>query len=327
MLMIPLPFVIALFVATFALFEWFGRGFARRGGWLFAFLGILILQEILIGLRFGYGFEALRLIQPLSAALLAPLAYLSFRRPAPSLGLLLHLLPLGAVVLTVILYLSALDVVLAFCSLVYAALLARLGMGGADALAWMEVSRARAVVGLLWAVVAVLVFSSVTDAAIAYDFWLTQGENTGRIAGWISAIALVLFGALLVWMTVRARPTPPPAAQDTAETADIFAQLEALMQDEQLHLDADINLSRIARRMRRPARDVSRAVNNHAGCNVSQYINQLRVSEARRLLQQTDMPVTQVIYASGFNTKSNFNREFARITGQTPSGWRDQVRA
>ena len=54
----------------------------------------------------------------------------------------------------------------------------------------------------------------------------------------------------------------------------------------------------------------------------SQYINRLRVQEACRLLAGSDMSVTQVIYAAGFNTKSNFNREFTRNTGQTPSAWR-----
>ena len=33
--------------------------------------------------------------------------------------------------------------------------------------------------------------------------------------------------------------------------------------------------------------------------------------------------VTDAMLASGFNTKSNFNREFRRVTGRTPSDWRD----
>ena len=32
---------------------------------------------------------------------------------------------------------------------------------------------------------------------------------------------------------------------------------------------------------------------------------------------------TDAMLASGFNTKSNFNREFRRVTGRTPSDWRD----
>jgi AraC-like DNA-binding protein len=32
--------------------------------------------------------------------------------------------------------------------------------------------------------------------------------------------------------------------------------------------------------------------------------------------------VTAAMLASGFNTKSNFNREFLRVTGKTPSAFR-----
>jgi len=31
--------------------------------------------------------------------------------------------------------------------------------------------------------------------------------------------------------------------------------------------------------------------------------------------------ISEVIYDSGFNTKSSFNREFRRVTGTTPSAW------
>jgi AraC-like DNA-binding protein len=32
--------------------------------------------------------------------------------------------------------------------------------------------------------------------------------------------------------------------------------------------------------------------------------------------------VTTAMLDSGFNTKSNFNREFLRVTGASPSKWR-----
>ena len=41
------------------------------------------------------------------------------------------------------------------------------------------------------------------------------------------------------------------------------------------------------------------------------------------MLADPKASITETIYASGFNTKSNFNREFARVTGKTPSEWRN----
>ena len=322
MFMVPLPFVIAMFAGVFLVFEWTHRGLERRNGWFLAFLGLLIFQEVLIGLRFGYGLEGLRLIQPLSAALISPLAYLAFRRPALDRRALIHLVPLIGVLLSVLFFLDLLDVVLAATNLIYAMLLIRLGLGGSDALGWVEVHRSKAVLALLWLVAGVQVTSFLTDAVIAYDFFTTQGSNTVRIVAWTTVIGLMVFGVGYAMVILIGRRSTRTDAAERADNEAVFSKLSTLMQAEKLHLDADINLNRIARRMVRPAREVSRAVNAIAGCNVSQYINRLRVQEACRLLAGSDMSVTQVIYAAGFNTKSNFNREFTRNTGQTPSAWR-----
>ncbi|WP_113865588.1 helix-turn-helix domain-containing protein [Brenneria salicis] len=51
-------------------------------------------------------------------------------------------------------------------------------------------------------------------------------------------------------------------------------------------------------------------------------MNGYRIDEARRLLSQTDSRITDIMLACGFQTKSNFNREFLKFTGMSPSHWR-----
>lgn len=72
------------------------------------------------------------------------------------------------------------------------------------------------------------------------------------------------------------------------------------------------------------ARQISGAINRSLGINVSQYVNQLRIREACRQLEETDQSVTAIMLSSGFQTKSNFNREFRRITGMSPVAWRER---
>ena len=114
----------------------------------------------------------------------------------------------------------------------------------------------------------------------------------------------------------------------TAQSEDeqIAAQIEDLLSSTDLAKDPGLTLSRLARRASLPARSVSNAINRVHGRNVSQYINDIRIAEACRLLRESDITVTQAIYASGFQTKSNFNREFLRVTGKTPSAWRKAER-
>jgi AraC-like DNA-binding protein len=67
---------------------------------------------------------------------------------------------------------------------------------------------------------------------------------------------------------------------------------------------------------------VSSAVNRIHGSSVSQYVNNQRVSEACRLLAASDEPITRIMFDAGFLSKSNFNREFLRVTGLSPKTWR-----
>jgi len=52
-----------------------------------------------------------------------------------------------------------------------------------------------------------------------------------------------------------------------------------------------------------------------------QFIAELRISLACKLLLSEDYSVGEVCYESGFNNLSNFNRVFKRITGKTPKAY------
>lgn len=114
----------------------------------------------------------------------------------------------------------------------------------------------------------------------------------------------------------------PPAPDTSAEDATIVGRIDALMREHHLYRDADLTLERLARRAGIPGRQISAALNRVHGRNVSQVVNEYRVAEARRRLVETRDSVTAVMLESGFGTKSNFNREFLRVTGMTPSAYR-----
>jgi AraC-like DNA-binding protein len=40
----------------------------------------------------------------------------------------------------------------------------------------------------------------------------------------------------------------------------------------------------------------------------------------------TTEPLTQIAVDLGFSTLQNFSRQFRRVAGETPSGWRERVR-
>ncbi|NBC10385.1 MAG: helix-turn-helix domain-containing protein [Planctomycetes bacterium] len=53
-----------------------------------------------------------------------------------------------------------------------------------------------------------------------------------------------------------------------------------------------------------------------------EYLHRLRVGHASRLLSETDRPITDICFQSGFGNVSNFNRVFRRLRGTTPRAYR-----
>ncbi len=179
-------------------------------------------------------------------------------------------------------------------------------------------------------ITALLLLSALSDAVVAIS--LSRGGGfvaAPMIAATLSVILLGLAGGLLGWAT-GASPdgteVPPQVVDEVipSEAEDeptILVQVETVLA-EGLYRDHDLTLERLARRTRIPARKISRAVNQLRQCSVTDLVNGYRTREAMRLLRDTDLPVTQVMLDSGFQTKSNFNRAFKVIAGRTPSAYR-----
>lgn len=55
------------------------------------------------------------------------------------------------------------------------------------------------------------------------------------------------------------------------------------------------------------------------------FLNEVRVSHACKLLIQKDCSIQQVCYQTGFSNVSNFNRIFKKITAKTPLSFRKQL--
>lgn len=57
----------------------------------------------------------------------------------------------------------------------------------------------------------------------------------------------------------------------------------------------------------------------------TQFLNEVRVRNASRLLVQNDFPVSEVCYTVGYKSITNFNRQFKEIMGCTPKAYRQTL--
>ncbi|MFN6262706.1 MAG: helix-turn-helix domain-containing protein [Chromatiaceae bacterium] len=120
--------------------------------------------------------------------------------------------------------------------------------------------------------------------------------------------------------------SPFPAGSEAAdEKLQVVYQrwLELLEQQQLYQLEFGITLAQAARKLQVPARQLSQAVNQCYGASFSVLLNDKRISKAKQLLlQNPPLAVTDVMYQAGFATKSNFHKEFVRVTGMAPGAYR-----
>lgn len=341
MIFIPLPFVVAILLGIL-LVQMLRRDEAPERNLLFVFLiALYALQSVLIGVRWGYGVLAVLPFQAVIAAIIASLSWLSFR------GLTgeeetwrqplqwLHMLPPAGILFFIAFWPEpiALTLILIFAG--YGTALLFLALKGPDILAAVRLDGVVRSYRALQITAFALLASALADLIISLDFSLGDGSHSASVVAAGNVIALLILGGAASVASSGQLPardeqvlpdegtaSEPPAATD--EDAATASAVDALMRAAEVYKDTDLNLGRLARRLRMPVRQVSLAINRVHGMSVSQYVNNHRIAEACRLLEETDEPVTRIMFDAGFLTKSNFNREFLRVTGQNPKSWRSE---
>lgn len=327
---LPIPAFGALVLAYLALRTLLQGG--RR--LLVLLLALCALQSLGLALIGGYGITVLRPIMPVTAAMIPPLAWITFRdalfqSPSPA-DVLPHLAAPLFTLFCRVFAPGTIDAVVSAAFVGYGAAilwqlsrsgdlpLARLEAGGLPALIWK---------GLAWALIA----SAISDIFIALAYATGHPDWAGVVLGVGSSATLLALGLLGATQmasgesdTEEPGETPAPSPETETEDAEILSRLAAFLERERLHLEPGLTLTRLARRMHLPEKRLSAAVNRATGANVSRHINGWRIRHACRLLGQ-GTNVTVAMLESGFNTKSNFNREFLRVTGTAPSQWKGEV--
>lgn len=334
---IPLPFVIALLLGLILV-----RMIRHRGlkpGVFHLLVATFAAQAVLSGLNWNIGWHPARFIQPIVAAILPALSFAAFnqlcRNTSANLkDVLPHLVPAILVAAFLTFWRAPIDIVLFTIYLGYGLALMRIARQGAGTLSAVRIAEEWTAHRALTAVSVVLVATAFIDAVISLDFLFGDGEQARTILAVASVLWLVVAGyAATVADDARPDNEANTVAEDLASPAlpasavmeddlAIASRVDALMLTQHLYRDPDLTLERLARRAGIPARQISGALNRVYGRNISQIVNEYRVDDAKRRLATTRDSVTAIMLESGFGTKSNFNREFLRVTGITPSHYR-----
>lgn len=107
--------------------------------------------------------------------------------------------------------------------------------------------------------------------------------------------------------------------QRAADSDDIIARVTAYIQ---ANFRENIDRGDVASIAYITPNYLSKQFRSKMGMNLREYINQIRVDEAKRLLLSTNLPVSEVAGAVGYENISYFSTVFRKYTGMSPVDWR-----
>ena len=104
---------------------------------------------------------------------------------------------------------------------------------------------------------------------------------------------------------------------NTSDTERINVVMNYIMQ----HYANDIKVEEIASLSNLTVSSFCRYFKSRTQKTFSEFLNEVRILNACKLLVKSDMTITEICYETGYNNISHFNRQFKLITGLTAKAY------
>lgn len=154
---------------------------------------------------------------------------------------------------------------------------------------------------------------------------------TSYISGALTFSFLLYVAVLTIYLKRHAdhKIVPEPYANKKlpAEQAAVLQQqLEQLMQTQQVFLDANLSLAKLAKQLGCSIATLSQLLNDNLQTSFNDYINAYRIQFAQQLIkQQLPLKMADLAEQCGFNSLSTFYAAFKKVTLLTPAKYKQQL--
>jgi len=106
----------------------------------------------------------------------------------------------------------------------------------------------------------------------------------------------------------------------------INSKLILAIENEKLFMNPDLTIKDLADHIRSSTKTVSQVINQMHKKNFFDFINSYRCTEVKHLLEADEKStIMEAMFQAGFNSKSSFNKEFKKLTGQTPTEFKKTI--
>jgi len=147
---------------------------------------------------------------------------------------------------------------------------------------------------------------------------LAQGEGLDRVIELLSILnTLARSDELKTLASASYEPKLESADQGRMERVVDFIHT---------HLTEEIDRERLAKLAHLSLGAFSRFFHSRTGKTVPEYVNEVRIGRACRMLGEDAGNITDIAMDCGYRNLANFNRRFREVMGTTPSAYRQKFR-
>jgi AraC-like DNA-binding protein len=91
------------------------------------------------------------------------------------------------------------------------------------------------------------------------------------------------------------------------------------------HLSEDISLGQVAKAVNTSTFYFCKMFKKFTGINFTDYVSRVRIEDAKNLLLNPNLRVSEIAYEVGFQSLTHFNRVFKKVVGQSPTEYRARL--
>lgn len=164
------------------------------------------------------------------------------------------------------------------------------------------------------------------DDVSYYPVWILVSV----VIYWLGHVGIYKYGVREEREEIRNKNKNTKSPIEKGKTKHIIIErLKSYLVEEKHFLDSELTLEKTAQALELSQGHLSKIINTELNVNFKEFINFLRVEEAKNYLIDSEFSnytLVAIGLEAGFNSKSAFNASFKKLTGTTPSQYKLQYK-
>ena len=174
----------------------------------------------------------------------------------------------------------------------------------------------------VWLTVIILIYLDLAP----FKTWNVIWVALSFMIYWIGHVGIYKYGIMEERKKIRNHTLDRNSIVVVSNKNDHLTEFENLLINKKYFLDPELTLNKIADELNLSKSHLSRLVNNELHTSFPDYINHLRIKEAQYYLKHPDFSnytLLAIGLEAGFASKTTFNNTFKKVTGMTPSEYKN----